>query len=60
MLTFDSKVKLLQDFTDDTKKIEKALKTMRIGPSAVALADAMYSAIRMLLKRPQNHRKISL
>ena len=58
VLTFDSKVKLLQDFTNDTAKIDKALKTMRIGPSAVVLADAVYSAIRMLLKRPQNHRKI--
>ncbi len=58
VLTFDSRIKLLEDFTNDTKKIDKALKNMRIGTSAVALADAMYSAIRMLLKRPQNHRKI--
>lgn len=58
VLTFDSRIKLLEDFTNDTKKIDKALKTMRIGTSAVALADAMYSAIRLLLKRPENHRKI--
>ncbi len=58
VLSFDAKVKLLEDFTNDTKKIDKALKTMRIGASAVALADATYSAIRMLLKRPDNHRKI--
>ena len=58
VMTFDSRIKLLEDFTNDTKKIDHALKTMRIGTSAVALADAMYSAIRMLLKRPQNHRKI--
>ena len=58
VLTFDSRVKLMEDFTNDTAKIDKALKTMRIGTSAVALADAMYSAIRMLLKRPENHRKI--
>ncbi len=58
VMTFDSRVKLLEDFTSDTKKIEQALQGMRIGTSAVALADAMYSAIRMLLKRPENHRKI--
>ncbi len=58
IMTFDSRIKLLEDFTNDTKKIDNALKTMRIGTSAVALADAMYSAIRMLLKRPQNHRKV--
>lgn len=58
VLTFDSRIKLLEDFTNDTQKIDKALQNMRIGTSAVALADAMYSAIRLLLKRPQNHRKI--
>ena len=58
LLTFDSRIKALVDFTNDTAKIDKGLKGMRIGTSAVALADAMYSAIRMLLKRPENHRKI--
>ncbi len=58
LMTFDSRIKLLVDFTNDTKKIETGLKGMRIGTSAVALADAMYSAIRMLLKRPESHRKI--
>ena len=58
ILTFDSRVKLMQDFTNDTKKIDNALKTMRIGTSAVAMADVTYSAIRMLLKRPENHRKV--
>ncbi len=58
LMTFDSRVKLLVDFTNDTKKIDKGLKAMRIGTSAVAMADVTYSAIRMLLKRPENHRKI--
>lgn len=58
VVTFDSRIKLLEDFTNDTQKIDRALKNMRIGTSAVALADAMYSAVQMLLKRPQNHRKI--
>jgi VWFA-related protein len=58
LLTFDSRVKLLVDFTNDTKKIDKGLKSMRIGTSAVAMADVAYTAIRMLLKRPENHRKI--
>ncbi len=58
LVTFDSRIKLLVDFTNDTKKLDTGLKGMRIGTSAVALADAMYSAIRMLLKRPENHRKI--
>lgn len=56
--TFDSRVKLLVDFTNDPKKIDKGLKAMRIGPSSVAMGDVVYSAIRMLLQRPENHRKI--
>ncbi len=58
VLTFDSRIKLLEDFTNDTRRIDKALKSMRIGTSAVAMADATYSAIRMLLRRPENHRKV--
>ena len=58
LLTFDSRVKLLVDFTNDTQKIDKGLKSMRIGTSAVAMGDVTYTAIRMLLKRPENHRKI--
>ena len=58
ILTFDSRVRLMQDFTNDTKKIDKALTDMRIGTSAVAMGDVTYSAIRMLLKRPDSHRKI--
>ena len=58
VLTFDSRIRLMEDFTNDTAKIDNALKNMRIGTSAVAMADAVYSAIRMLLKRPPSHRKI--
>ncbi len=58
VLTFDSRVRLLTDFTNDTRKIEKALRSIRTGTSAVALADATYSAIRMLLQRPETHHKI--
>ncbi len=58
VMTFDSRIRLLEDFTNDTGKIDKALKSMRIGTSSVALADAVYSAVRMLLKRPETHHKI--
>ncbi len=58
LMTFDSRVKLPVDFTNDTAKLDAGLKGMRVGTSSVALADAMYSAIRLLLKRPEGHRKI--
>ena len=58
ILAFDSRVRLMQEFTNDTDKIDKALKKITSGSSAVRLADAVYEGIRMLRRRPENHRKI--
>ena len=58
LLAFDNRVRLMEDFTNDTKKIDKALKKISVGSSAVRLADAVYEGIRMLRRRPENHRKI--
>ena len=58
IVAFDSRVRLMQDFTNDTEKIDKALKKISIGSSAVRLADSVYEGIRMLRRRPENHRKI--
>ena len=58
LLAFDSRLRLMQGFTNDTAKIDKALKKITIGSSAVRLADAVYEGIRMLRRRPENHRKI--
>lgn len=58
ILSFDSRIKLMEDFTNDTKKIDRALKRITIGSNAVRMSDAIYEGIRMLLKRPANHRRI--
>ena len=58
LLAFDSRVRLMEDFTNDTKKIDTALKKISVGSSAVRLADAVYEGIRMLRKRPKTHRRI--
>ena len=58
LLAFDNRVRLMEDFTNDTKKIDEALKKISVGSSAVRLADAVYEGIRLLRRRPENHRKI--
>ena len=58
LIAFDQRVRLMQDFTNDEKKIEKALKAITLGSDAVRLSDAVYEGIRMLGKRPSTHRKV--
>ena len=58
LLAFDSRLRLMVDFTNDTKKIDAGLKKITVGSSAVRLADAVYEGMRMLRRRPENHRKI--
>lgn len=58
IIAFDNRVRLMQDFTSSTDDIDKALKSVTVGSEAVRLADAIYDAVRMLNRRPPNHRKI--
>ncbi len=58
LIAFDQRVRLMQDFTNDNKEIEKALKEITLGSDAVRLSDAVYNGIRMLSKRPSTHRKV--
>ena len=58
LIAFDQRVRLMQDFTSDDALITKALKKITIGSDAVRLSDAVFDAIRMLVKRPSNHRKV--
>lgn len=58
IIAFDNRVRLMQDFTDDTDEIDKALQEITVGSDAVRLADALYDAVRMLTRRPPSHRKI--
>ena len=58
IMAFDNRLRLMEDFTNDTEKIDRALKRITLGSSAVRLADAVYDAVRLLRRRPPNHRKI--
>jgi VWFA-related protein len=58
LIAFDNRVRLMEDFTNDHKKIGDALKRITIGSDAVRLSDGVYEAIRLLNRRPSEHRKI--
>ena len=55
---FDSRIKVLRDFTDDTDELDRTLKRFRTGANGIRMSDAVYEAIRMLNKRPENHKKV--
>ena len=58
IMAFDNRLRLMEDFTNDTEKIDKALSAITVGSEAVRLADAVYDAVRLLRRRPPNHRKV--
>lgn len=60
IIGFDSRVRLLQDWTTDADKITKAVKDIYAGSSSNRLIDAVAEATRMLSKRPPNRRRIIL
>jgi Ca-activated chloride channel family protein len=56
VVTFDSAVDLLQDYTDDPEQLSKSIRTMRAG-GGTSLFDAVYVAATQKLAR-QNGRRI--
>lgn len=58
IIGFDSRLKLLGEFTGDTKEVEKALNSFRIGAGGIRVSDAVYEGIRLLNKRPTNHKRV--
>jgi len=57
VITFDSRVQLLQDFTSDGDKIISAIKKMQPGDDSARLADAMGRAVEILRGR-ENRRRV--
>ena len=51
IMAFDNRLRLMEDFTNDTEKIDKALKKITLGSAAVRLADAVYDAVRLLRRK---------
>lgn len=58
ILQFDSRIKRLTDFTGDTETIDRAFNSFKIGSGGIRVSDCVYEGIRMLTKRPQNHKRV--
>jgi VWFA-related protein len=60
VLAFDHRIKVVQDFTSDPGKVQVAMKSLTAGSSTSAVVDAEEQAVRMLAKRPSDHRRVLL
>jgi VWFA-related protein len=60
VMSFDSRVKVLQDFTSDPDKITMAVSKIYAGGRFAHLNDAVDESIRMLRNRKQDRRRIVL
>lgn len=57
VVAFDDTVRLVQPFTTDRDRLEKAVKELKVGGSGVRLYDGLSYAIRLLEHRPANRRR---
>ncbi len=58
VIAFDSRIKIMQDFTGESKVIDRALERIRQGASGIRVSDAVYEGIRMLNRRPDSHKRV--
>jgi VWFA-related protein len=60
VIGFDSRIRVLQDWTSDPDKITKSVKGIYAGSNSNRMIDAIAEATRMLRRRPPNRRRIIL
>jgi VWFA-related protein len=60
VVAFDSRMRVMQDFTSDADKIKVAIDKINAGNSSSRMIDAVDRAVYMLSKRPKDNRKIIL
>jgi VWFA-related protein len=60
LIAYDSRIRVMQDFTSDPQKISEKLKTIYPGSQSNRLIDAVVEGTRMLRNRPKNRRRIIL
>jgi VWFA-related protein len=61
IVTFDSEINLLQDFTFDSQQTEANLKKLKSGDEqGAAIYDAVSFSVNLLAKRPQDSRRVLL
>jgi VWFA-related protein len=60
VLAFDSRLRLMQDFTTDSDKVKSAIEKINAGNSSSRMIDAVEKGVLMLRNRPKDNRKIIL
>ena len=60
VVAYDARIRTLQDFTSDSDKITKAIKSIYPGSTSNRMVDAVVDSARMLDSRPKNRRRILL
>ena len=60
VMAFDSRLRVMQDFTTDADKIKVAIDKINAGNSSSRMIDAVDKAVYMLRNRPKDNRKIIL
>lgn len=58
IVTFDHRIEVVQPFTNDADKIEKAFKDLKEGGDQARLNDAIVRALTMLRDRAERRRKV--
>ncbi len=60
VIAYDSRVRVLQEFTHDGEKITEAVKKIQAGSTSQHLYDAVFEATRMLRTRTRDRRRVIL
>ncbi len=60
VVSFDHRIEVVQDFTNEATKINQAMQKLTPGSSNHAVMDAVSTSVRLLQKRPSDHRKVLL
>jgi VWFA-related protein len=60
VVAFDSRIRVMQEFTTDSTKITEALKKIHAGSSQNRMIDAVEEGVRELRGRPANRRRVLL
>ena len=60
ILTFDSRPRLVQDFTSDSDPISHSLSSIAPGDKGAALFDALHVAVALFSKAPLQNRRVIL
>jgi len=60
LVAYDSRIRVMQEFTSDSDKITQAVKKITPGSLSSRMVDGVFEGTHLLRNRPQNRRRIML